>query len=151
VTAVLTILAGLAVPSMYWVQSIQGDMVAARLRSALVHAQQWAMGSGNATWIDFELNKNLAALYVEDPDQPGKANRSPLLDPLAGGPMVVVTEGAGVSLVSAQVVGGKELKFDAHGAPYGGNGKVLKKDAVLKLSDGTVLRVTAGTGLISVE
>ena len=149
--AILALLAVVAVPAAGWVGDIRRDMHAARLQAAFTFAHQWALGSGDATWVEFDDGLTVVRVFVEDPESPGKADREPLKHPLNGGPLTVSLPEGLVEHDELELGGGLGLRFDGDGVPQAEVGVALSSDAVVSFVTGQELRVTEGTGLVLVE
>jgi len=148
---VVGILSGIAATSLSGLSTSRQDVAVTRLRSALIHAQLWAQGSGKPTWMVFDAANDRATLFREDPNQPGKANRMAMLDPLTRAPMVLQLglDGAGITSVSFGAT--NEVHFDALGLPHDANGTPLTADGLVGITGGNTVRVTRNTGLVSVD
>lgn len=151
VLVVLTILAGVSVPALGWLQSARTNVVATRIRSALVLAQQWALGAGDRTWVAFDAANDLVSVHVEDRANPGRTNRLILPDPLTRAPMTLAVGAPGTAIVAVDMGGTAEVEFDALGAPRDATGAALTTDGVVTLSGGARVRVSRGTGLVTVD
>ena len=151
VMVVLVTLAGMAVTSLSWLGSARQNMAAARVRTTLVFAQEWALGSGNRTWVAFDVPNDLVTVHVEDPDNPGKANRMTMTDPLTRAPMTLQLGADGVGIVSVDMGATDEVEFDWLGVPHDANGIPLPADGTVALTGGGSVRVTRATGLVTVD
>jgi prepilin-type N-terminal cleavage/methylation domain-containing protein len=148
---VVAILSGMAVTSLSGLASARQNVAATRVRTALVHAQEWAMGSHNKTWVAFDAASDLVSVYVEDPSNPGKANRLALSDPLTRSAMTIQLGSDGVGIDSASFGGTVEVQFDPAGSPSDANGNALAADGTVGVSGGGTIRVTRNTGLVTVD
>ena len=148
---VLAVLSVAAVTSLDGLTASRENVAATRVRTALVHAQLWAMGSSNKTWVAFDTVNNLMSVFVEDPANPGKANRIAILDPLTRAAMTLQLGQDGAELESAVFGGTTEVQFDSLGIPYDANGSLLAADGTIGITGGNVVRVTKNTGLITVD
>lgn len=151
VMVVISILAGMAVASLSSLTSSSQNIAAARIRTALVFAQEWAMGTGNDTWAAFDVGSDLVSIYVEDPGNPGKASRLAMTDPLTRSAMTLQLGDSGVGLVSVSMGGTTEVQFDSSGIPYNSNGVILSADGTVGVTGGGTVRVTKNTGLVTVD
>ena len=86
---VVAILSGVAATSLSGLASARQNVAATRIRTALVYAQEWARGSHNKTWVAFDVASDLISVFVENPSNPGKANRLTLSDPLTRSAMTL--------------------------------------------------------------
>lgn len=148
---VVAILGGMAVTSLTGLVSSRQDVGATRVRTALMFAQEWAMGSGNDTWVEFDLAADRASVFVEDPLNPGKAGRLTLADPLKRTPLVLELGTDGVGIESAAFGATNEVQFDSLGAPSDGNGTPLATDGLVSVTGGVTVRVTRNTGLVTID
>jgi prepilin-type N-terminal cleavage/methylation domain-containing protein len=147
---VIGILSGVAVTSLSGLAAARQDVTATRVRTALVHAQEWAKGTNNDTWVAFDVASDLVSLYVEDPANPGKANRQALKDPLTRSAMTLQLGSVGVGIDSVAFGSTTEVQFEPSGTPRDANGNLLAADGTVGVT-GRVIRVTKGTGLISID
>ncbi|MFT5052293.1 MAG: prepilin-type N-terminal cleavage/methylation domain-containing protein [Chlamydiales bacterium] len=148
---VVAILSGASVLSLSGLAATQQNVAASRVRTAMIFAQEWAMGSSNDTWVSFDLGADLVSVFVDDPSNPGKAGRLAMIDPLTRGAMTVQLGGAGVGLEAASFGSTTEVQFDADGAPFDADGSTLSADGTVSVTGGIVLRVTRNTGLVTVD
>jgi len=148
---VIGILSGVAVTSLSGLAAARQDVAATRVRNALVYAQEWALGSHNNTWVAFEAASDRVTLYVEDPSNPGKANRLALDDPLTRSPMTLQLGSDGVGIESASFGGTVEVQFDPSGSPRDADGSLLVADGTVGVTGGRTVRVTRQTGLVTVD
>jgi type II secretory pathway pseudopilin PulG len=151
VMVVIGILSGLAVTSLNGLTTAGQNVAAIRIRTALTHAQLWAMSSGNRTWVAFDVPNEKVSVFVEDPLQPGKANRLPMTDPLTRSSLIVQLGTDSGGLVSALIGSTTEVEFDDSGIPYNANGVALTADGTIGVSGGLTLRITKNTGLITID
>jgi type II secretory pathway pseudopilin PulG len=148
---VISILSGVAVTSLSGLASARQDVAATRVRTALVHAQEWAQGSHNNTWVAFDVASDLVSVYVENPSNPGKANRLTLSDPLTRSAMTLQLGSDGVGIDSVSFGGTTEVQFDPSGFPYDANGTLLAADGTVGVTGGRTVRVTRQTGLVTID
>ncbi|MFT5051544.1 MAG: type II secretory pathway pseudopilin PulG [Chlamydiales bacterium] len=148
---IVGILSGVSVLSLNGLSASQQNVAATRVRTAMIFAQEWAMGSSNDTWVDFDLSGDLVSVYVEDPSNPGKSGRLTMTDPLSRGAMTIQLGSAGVGLESASFGTTTELQFDAEGMPHDGSGGALSSDGTISVTGGIVVRVTRNTGLVTID
>lgn len=131
--------------------SSQENVAATRVRSALIYAQQVAMGGGLPTYAVIDSVSDKVWFYVENDKKPGKKNREPLKDPVSLASMVIDLGGDGTGIVSVKISSSNEIKFNADGTPADGNGKALKADALIKLNGGVKISIVKSTGLVVVK
>ena len=148
---VVAILSGVAATSLSGLASARQNVAATRIRTALVYAQEWASGSHNKTWVAFDVASDLVSVYVENPSNPGKANRLTLSDPLTRSAMTLQLGSDGVGIESASFGGTAEVQFDPAGTPYDTNGTLLAADGTVGVTGGGTIRVTKNTGLVTVD
>src|SRR5580765_1303479 len=128
VMVVVALLSGMAVTSLSGIVSARQHVAATRVRTALVHAQEWAMGSHNKTWVAFDTPSDLVSVFVENPGNPGKANRLALSDPLTRSAMTIQLGSDGVGIDTASFGRTVEVQFDPSGSPADANGNSLAVD-----------------------
>lgn len=117
----------------------------------LAFAHEWASASGYSTWVAFDTATDRATVYVEDPAVPGKANRLAMPDPLTRAAMVLSLGEGGVGIDSVSFGGTAEVEFDASGDPFDANGAALVADGTVGVTGGITVRVTKGTGLVTID
>jgi prepilin-type N-terminal cleavage/methylation domain-containing protein len=152
VVLVLTsVLAGVSVTSLNGLGSSRQNVAATRVRTAMVYAHEWAMDSGNDTWVAFDTTNDLVSVFVEDPGNPGKAGRLAMTDPLTHSPMTIQLGADGAGVDSADLGGTDEVHFDTLGIPRDSAGTILAADGTVGITGGITLRVTKNTGLVTVD
>ena len=151
VVTMLALLAGMGVASLNWLGSARQNVTATRVRTTLVYAQEWALGSGNRTWVAFDVPNDLVTVHVEDPDNPGRTNRLTMTDPLTRAPMTLQLGADGVGIVSVDMGTTDEVEFDWLGVPHDANGDPLPADGTVVLTGGGSVRVTRETGFVTVD
>ncbi len=109
------------------------------------------MGSNNDTWVAFDVATDLVSVFVEDPNNPGKANRLPMTDPLTRSAMSLQLGADGAGIESADLGGTTEVQFDSLGIPYDTNAVPLSADGTIGVTGGGTVRVTRNTGLVTVD
>ncbi len=137
-------------PTLSNLRSLRSSAAAARIVSDIRYAQRLALSSGQRTWIVFNAGSNQYALYVEDADNPGKANRITLPNPLDRSTAPVqLNEGAfaSITLDSVNIAGGSELEFDSFGTPYASTGSALASTSSVVLAGGMQVVVYPVSGL----
>lgn len=149
VLVVVALLSGMAVTSLSGLGSARQNVAATRVRTALVHAQEWAMGSHNTTWVAFDTASDLASVFVENPANPGKPNRVALSDPLTRSAMSIQFGSDGVGIEAVDFNGTAEVQFDSSGSPADALGNPLAVDGTVQVSGGGTVRVTRTTGLVT--
>jgi prepilin-type N-terminal cleavage/methylation domain-containing protein len=138
-------------PTLASINEVRSQAAASRALGDVRYAQRTALSSGLRTWIVFDLASNSYRLYIEDPANPGKAGRLPLVQPLDQ-TTAPVQFGAGlfanVSLTSVNINSTGELEFDSFGVPYDGNGQALTTTGTVGLSSGAVIVIRPVSGLV---
>jgi Tfp pilus assembly protein FimT len=145
------LLVGIAIPALGGLAGARQNVAATRVRTVLAFAHEWASASGNATWVLFNTAADSAAVYVENPANPGKANRLTMPDPLTRSAMVLQLGANGIGIDSASFGSTTEVHFDSSGTPRNGNGVLLAADGTVGVTGGKVVRVTKNTGLVSID
>ena len=151
IMVVLSILSGVAATSLGGLSSSRQNIAATRIRSALIHAQLWAMSSSNETWVNFDVGNDRVSVFVEDPANPGKGHRVALLDPLTRTAMSVEVGFGAAGIQGVDFDSTNEVHFDAFGIPHDADGDALTSDGIVSINGGITVRVTPNTGLISVD
>ena len=131
-------------PTLAYIGDMRSSAAAARLASDVRYMQRMALGSGLRTWIVVNEPGDSYALYMEDPANPGKIGRVPVVHPLdqttnamqfGAGPF------AGVSIDQVNLNSTSELEFDNFGVPYDGNGNALTSASQVVLSNNLAVQV----------
>lgn len=148
---VVAILSGVAATSLSGLTSSQQDVAVTRARSALIHAQLWAIGSGTSTWVAFDTANDKVSVFCEDPSNLGKSNRIALLDPLSRNPIEIQLDRNATGIQSAAFGATSEVQFDALGIPHNANGVLLTSDGLVNFEGNIGLRVVRNTGFITVD
>ena len=147
----IPILSVVSVVSFSGLRSSRQDVAATRVRAALIYAQQWAVGSGNDTWVLFDSAKDQVSVFVEHPKMPGRADRLQMSDPLTRGPMTIQLGLDGAGIESVDIGATSEVQFDSLGVPHNAKGAALATDGTVGLTGQLTVRITKNTGLITVE
>jgi prepilin-type N-terminal cleavage/methylation domain-containing protein len=152
VMAVLGILALAVVgPTLDSIDTIRSQAAAARLVTDIRYTQRMALASGLRAWVVVNIPANKYRLYAEDPANPGKDGRVPVLHPSDGTTTATrlgVGAFANISIVTANFNGATELEFDSLGVPRDINGAALGGPGSVTLSSGVVIQVQAVTGFV---
>lgn len=151
VVAVVGVMAAVAGPTLTRLGAARREFLATRVRNVLIYAQETAMTSDVDTWVVFDVDGGSVSAFVEDPDNPGRAGRLALVDPLTRDDLVLDLGDAGSSLTAADFASGDEVQFDQDGAPRGLDGSLLTSDGTVEVGGATTLRVTRNTGLVTVD
>lgn len=155
VIAILGVLA-LAVggPMLSTLIELRARTAAGRIASDLRYAQRTAIASGLRTWVQFDAGADAYQLYIEDADQPGKANRQPLaLAHDTSTNTVELNTGAlqHVRLTVVNIDGTDEVEFDSFGSPYQAGGLPLAQIASVQVTTGATVRLHPVSGFVERE
>ena len=153
VLLLVVILSGLAVPSLSGLSQAKANVTATRVRSLVVFAQQWAIGTDRPTWVGYDPATQQLNAFQARAVNTAFAWRVALNDPLTHAALSIdLTELFGAKDPIQDYYGSSNLtlKFDPTGAPVDSSDVPLKDDVLIPLSDGIGVRIRAGTGLISV-
>lgn len=151
---IMVTVAALAAPALLSPTSSRLRRATVELVSHIRMARDLAMATRRRTWVEFLPASNSYRAYIENPSNPGKANRIFIADPMTEGNLSVTLNAGnfvGVQLAGASFGSGTELEFDRLGRPYDGNGNALTSNgtAVLVAAGATAtVRVLAETGLV---
>lgn len=151
VVSLVGVMAAVAGPSLNNLASSQQALGASRVRTVLVFAQQTAMASNLDTWVSFDTSTEQVSAYVEDPDNPGKANRLAMTDPLSLSDLVLQLSDTGPGLSSADFNSTTEVQFDQSGRPFDADGTALSSDGTVGIDGEQTVRVTKTTGLVTID
>lgn len=153
VIVILAILAATAVPAISHYTERNAAAATNELHDNLAYARQRALATGRHVWIRFEIGANRWSLFEENPDQPGNANATPILDPATGLAMTTqlgAAPFATVNLNGAQFDGDSEVGFDWLGRPLNGNDLPLQNTGTVQLTGNRRVHVTPDTGRIEI-
>ncbi len=125
-------------------------LAATALAQHVAYARQLAVSMGTRSWVVFDAGAETWSLYGEDPDNPGRANRSLLTDP-ATSTTFVVTLGSGSyvgsTIESVTIPGsGAEIGFDYLGRPLLEDETAMESDATITLAGSHAIVVCGRTG-----
>lgn len=137
-------------PTLSYLRQLRSSAAAARIVSDIRYVQRLALSSGQRTWITFDAGANRYSLYIEDADNPGKANRTALPNPLDRSTSPVqFNEGAFASITidSVSMGSGSELEFDNFGTPYDASGNALASTSSIAVAGGMQVVVYPVSGL----
>ncbi len=151
VTVILAVLAALAVPALSRASSSRANVAANILLADLLYARERALSTAASSWVDFALPDGWA-LLAEDPDNPGRASATSILDPDTGAPLardLAADHFAGVSISSITLPSGSSLAFDPLGRPLDSAANPLSAPATIRLSSGHILTIAPETGLVT--
>ena len=155
-TTILGIVAATAAPMFFHTTGRRLRRAAHDLATHIKLARDLAIATQRHTWVDFNTNHESYRIYIEDPDNPGRAHRIYVTHPVDGGNFVVALDSGefdGVRIHTASFRGRSEVEFDWSGVPYNGNGQALTSDGTVVLVGGgtQTVRVTRDTGYVQEE
>lgn len=151
VVLILGVMSAVALPSLRGLDGARQNIAATRIRNVLVYAQEQAMSSNTDTWAVVNSASDTVVLYREDPSNPGSAGRVRMTDPLTRRALTLSVADAGGDISAVDLGGTTEVQFDQLGIPYNSFGRPFAADGTISVSGGSVVRVTQGTGLITVD
>ena len=151
VMVLLSVLSMAAVPSLRGLGDARDAVGATRLRTMLIYAQEWARATSRSTWAVVDTGADSVSFWIEDPANPGAANRVAMTDPLSRRALVLDLGGDGVGIASAAFGLTTEVEFDADGVPSDAGGVALAADGTIVLDGGDTVRVTRNTGLVTID
>ena len=148
VMVILALLSGGAATTLTGLAGTRRGSALAELAAGMTHAQNWARATSRTTWVEVDPANERVHFYVEDPLLPGKANRTPMTDPLAGGSYTLEFDEPGAGLLAADFAGTNELAFGFDGEPSDANGAPLVTDGSVTIEGGSEIWVSPETGLL---
>lgn len=154
VMVVVGVLSVVAAASMSNLGSTRRTAAANQILRDLHFARQRAANRGVRTWIVFDAAAESYALFIEDPDAPGRANRVAMTDEAAGRPLIVtlgVDEFRDAAIDAVNIAGSAEIGFDAWGGALAMDENPLPADGLVTLAGGHVIRIVARTGHVYLE
>lgn len=134
--------------------SMRARGAAARIVADVNYAQRWAMSTRNRTWLEFNSTFTTYTLYVENPANPGKANRVALARPLDGATGAITINDppfSGVTVSAVNINGGRQIEFDSFGKPYDNSSAALTAAGTITLSSSVTITIRPVTGLTEVS
>lgn len=150
VLAILAVLSLSAGPVLSSVDANRQAHGAGTLRRDVAYARQAAVATGTRTWVVLDVGSDSYELYAEDPDNPGRANRTLMLDPADGEPFqVTLGLGAQLGATLTQVAienDGVEVGFDYLGRPLLEDESAMTQDATITVSGSRTIVVAGVTG-----
>ena len=138
-------------PTMSYIGEMRSSAAGARLTSDIRYIQRLALASGRRTWITINAGADQYTLYIEDVNNPGKANRIGLVHPMDQSTTSVAFGSgafAGVSITGVSINGTSEVEFDSFGIPYDANGNALTAYGEVQLTNGLAVRVHPVGGMV---
>jgi prepilin-type N-terminal cleavage/methylation domain-containing protein len=155
VMVIVAIMAAVAVPAFSNSGSSRAAVAARMISRDLAYARERAIATGTRTWVVFSPGTQSYSVLAEDPTNPGRANASPLNDPLNNGKRYIEYlnsgELVGITLTGATFDSGTEIGFDWVGKPYNSGSTLLSAAGTVTLSaGGYTVTVQPATGLAKV-
>jgi len=152
VMVIVGILAAVAAPAMNSIEASRGRTAARSLYRDVCFAREWAVATGNNTWVVFDEAAESWTILTEDPANPGRASAAVIDDP-ATGRTFVQTLGSGdftgLAVTSAAFDGDTEIGFDWLGRPLNATETSLASQGVVTLSNSAQVTVAVTTGSIA--
>jgi len=154
VMVVVSLLSAVVVPTLSDMTSARQASAGTRLLHDLNQARQITMARGVRTWVTFDTTAESYTLFIEDADNPGRANRSVMDNQVQGGTFTVALNtglynGGGIDSVSLN--GGAEVGFDYLGRPLDESETLLAANGSVTLVGSHVITITARTGYMSLS
>jgi Tfp pilus assembly protein FimT len=141
-------------PVLTYMTSVRGGAAASRLSSDLRYMQRLALSSGLRTWVVFSTSSQTYQLYIENRDNPGKANRVVVSHPVDQSTSAIAFNTgpfAGVTMTSVNINSAAELEFDSFGRPYDSASVALTAAGQVVLSSGGTVVIRPVTGLVEIQ
>lgn len=141
-------------PVLIYMSTVRGGATAARISSDVRYMQRMALSSGRRTWVVFNTVSNNYQLYMEDPNNPGKAGRIAVTHPMeqsSGSIQLGSGTFAGVSLSTVTIGTGSEIEFDNFGQPYDTAGTAITSAGQITLSSGNTITLQPVSGFAEVQ
>ncbi|MDX2115854.1 MAG: type II secretion system protein [Planctomycetota bacterium] len=154
VMLVMSILGATAISALGSFDRAREAAAARALWRDIEYARERSLATGRRHWVVFNLAANSYSLLEEPSGAPSRGLAAPLTDVAAQGPLVRrlgIEEAAGVSVSSADFGGTSEVGFDWLGRPLSGAASPLVSDGSATLSAGSVVTVSAGNGMVSLD
>jgi prepilin-type N-terminal cleavage/methylation domain-containing protein len=152
VLVIVAILAAASVPTLRSMGSSRGATAGKQLLRDLSFARQYAMATGNRTWVAFTLGSHSYAIKAEPAGNPGRANAVTLTDMATGKPYAQTLntgEFAGVQILSAAFDGSAEVGFDWLGRSLNVSESPLGAQGLVTLTGNQRVTVEAGAGNVN--
>lgn len=151
VIVIVGIISATAVPAITSLGNTQRSAAVQQLIRDLTFARQHAQGTGTTVWVVFSIDSQQWQLLREDPNNPGRVNAAPMMNPATGSAYKTMLDTGSFASASLAVVnfgGGQEVGFDWMGKPLIGDDQMLTGEGLVTFSGGREVRVEAGTGFI---
>ncbi len=151
VMVIVAILAASALPVINSLSETRRSAAAKQLLRGLTVARQHAQATGATTWLEIDLLGQRWSILVENPEAPGRASATPLIDPGTGrryANSLGTGDFAGTAITSVNFDGGSAVGFDWKGRPLNAAEQPLTAQGIVTLEGGHRVRVEAGTGYV---
>ena len=145
------ILAAASIPALTSLNQSREAGAAANMYRSMTFARQYAVATGNRTWVVFNVGGNSWSVLMEDPLAPGRSGASLMTDPASGQDYVETLNSdttVGVSLLSAAFDAGSEIGFDWLGRPLNATENELAATGTVTLTGTHQVTVEVDTGHI---
>lgn len=141
-------------PVLTYMSAVRGGAAASRLATDVRYMQRLALSSGLRTWVVFSTSSQSYQLFMENRDNPGKANRVAVSHPVDQSTSAIalnVGPFAGVTMTSVNINSAAELEFDSFGQPYDAASAALTTAGQVVLSSGGTIVIQPVTGLVEIQ
>lgn len=138
-------------PTLQYIGEMRSSAAGSRLAGDIRYMQRLALASGRRTWVDIDSGGNQYTLYIEDVNNPGKANRVGVAHPMDQSTSAVAFGSgpfAGVSITGVSINSTSEIEFDSFGIPYDASGSALTSYGEVQLTNGLAVRVHPVGGMV---
>jgi len=149
VMVITSVLIAAAVPTLNSFGDTRAAAAGKQALRDLSFARQNSMATGTVTWVVYGVSSESWKIMVEDPANPGRANRVALVDPATNRDhLMTIDTGAfaGVDILAANFDGNAEVGFDWLGQPFNQAETALAAQGVLTLTGGHVVNVAVASG-----
>jgi prepilin-type N-terminal cleavage/methylation domain-containing protein len=154
VMVIVAVVAATAAPAFTSMSSSTATMAGKQLLHDVSYARERAISTGVPTWVVFDTAAETWTLYDEDPSNPGRANRTLMIDPITGDTFVQAVDAApytNVVVVSAAFDANDEIGFDWLGRPFNEGETALAADGTVTLTGNVKVHVIRESGLAWLE
>ncbi len=152
VMVIVAIMAAAAVPSLEAMSGTRSAMAGKQLLRDLTFARQYATATGAPVWVVFDSGAETWSVLAEDPDNPGRAGATILVDPATGRSYIErlgVGSMTGVGIASVDFDADAEVGFDWLGRPLSSSEAPLAAEGTVTLTGGHQVTVTVDTGHVA--
>ena len=149
ILAIMSLVVG--APTLAYLDEMRSSAAAARMAADIRYVQRIALASGLGTWVAFDAANERYSLFVEDPNNPGKAGRVPVVHPLDRSTNAIQLGSglfANVDIDNVNINGTTEVGFDSFGTPYDENGVILASPGQVVLSSGIAVQMHPAGGFV---